>query len=215
MLFTILIILIAISLIINYYPSKEKSNFNEICKGNIALVGNGPISDEQRNIINSSDCIIRINNSRNKLPHERTDILVLRDNVIHLSDKDTILWPVIPWCKNLKDYKVSYSKLIKPIKIYDEVHCPDKKNDPNIKYWKSNKVFKECIKDNKHGDSYSGISTGTAVISELMKNDAIVKLDVFGMNFNGHPRHLDFVDKEVTDKCCTKCIFHKTPVQEY
>ncbi len=38
---------------------------------------------------------------------------------------------------------------------------------------------------------------------------------LIGMNFNGHPRHLDFVDKELTYTCCTKCIFHKTPVQEY
>ena len=68
---------------------------SNVCKGSIAVVGNGPISESDRDLINSHNCVIRFNDQRNKLKDDKTDVLVLRYNTLHLSHNDLIIWPVI------------------------------------------------------------------------------------------------------------------------
>jgi len=182
-----------------------------VCEGSIAVVGNGPISEADRDLINAQNCIIRFNDQKNKLENERTDVLVLRNNTLHLSQKDSTLLPVIPFCKTIEEYQVKYSKLIKPIYVHEET-CND---DPNVQEMKSNKVYNNCIKQNLHGDATSGVSTGTAVLSSLQDDDNVESINVFGMNFNGGWWHVDFNDPNLSHICCTKCIFQKTNKEQY
>uniref|UniRef100_A0A6C0IY35 Uncharacterized protein n=1 Tax=viral metagenome TaxID=1070528 RepID=A0A6C0IY35_9ZZZZ len=186
-------------------------SLSNVCEGSIAVVGNGPISKADRYFINSQNCIIRFNDQKNKLKDERTDVLVLRNNTIHLSQKDSTIWPVIPFCKTIEDYQVKYHKLIKPIHVYEDL-CDD---DRNVQEMKSKKVYNNCIKQNIHGNATSGISTGTAVLSSLQNDDNIESINVFGMNFNGGWWHVDFNDPNLSNICCTKCIFHKTRMEQY
>lgn len=182
---------------------------SSVCEGNIAVVGNGPISEEDRSLINKQDCIIRFNDQKNKLEHERTDVLVLRNNTLHISQRDDILLPVIPFCKTIDDYEVKYFRMITPIHVYEQI-C-----EHNVEEIKSKKVYSNCIKQARHGDATSGVSTGTAVLSSLQYDDTVKYINVFGMNFNGGWWHVDFNDPNLSNICCTKCIFHKTHVDDY
>jgi hypothetical protein len=184
---------------------------SSVCKGSIAVVGNGPISEADRAFINAQDCIIRFNDQKNKLEHERTDVLVVRNNALHVSQKDSTLLPVIPFCKTIDEYDAKYNKLIKPIYVYEE-QC---NNDPNVKEMKSKKVYSNCIKQKFHGDATSGVSTGTALLSSLENDKDVESINVFGMNFNGGWWHVDFNDPNLSNICCTKCIFHKTSMDQY
>ena len=184
---------------------------SSVCEGNVAVVGNGPISEEDRNLINKQNCIIRFNDQKSKLEHERIDVLVLRNNTLHISKRDDIIWPVIPFCKTIDDYEVRYSKMIKPIYVFEEV-CD---HEPNVQEMKSKKVYSNCIKQARHGDGTSGVSTGSAVLSSLQNDDTVESINVFGMNFNGGWWHVDFNDPNLSNICCTKCIFHKTRGDEY
>lgn len=71
------------------------------------------------------------------------------------------------------------------------------------------------IKQNLHGDATSGVSTGTAVLSTLQNDDNVESINVFGMNFNGGFWHVDFNDPNLSNICCTKCVFHKTSIEQY
>lgn len=209
--YTITIVLIIIFVVVYVQLQTKYIALSNVCEGSIAVVGNGPISESDRDFINSQNCVIRFNDQKNKLKYDRTDVLVLRNNTLHLSQKDFTIWPVIPFCKNIEDYQVRYHKLIKPIQVYEDL-CV---NDPNIKEMKSKKVYNNCIKQNLHGDATSGVSTGTAVLSILQNDDNVDSINVFGMNFNGGWWHVDFNDPNLSNICCTKCVFHKTSIEQY
>lgn len=202
-------IFIIITLLIYMYPNYIE--LSSICYGDIAVVGNGPINQEDRNLINTHDCVIRFNDQKNKLEHEKTDVLVLRNNTLHLSNAASTVLPVLPFCKNIYEYSVNYSKMIRPIYVYEDM-CS---TDSNVEEWRSKKVFENCIKNSRHADSSSGVSTGTALLSFLQSDDSVTSVNVFGMNFNGGWWHLDFNDPNLTNVCCTKCNFHRTRVNEY
>ena len=75
------------------------------------------------------------------------------------------------------------------------------------------KIYPNCFKEARHGDSPIGPSTGTALLSTLQDDDTVNSINVFGMNFNGDhigSFHVDFIDMNLTNICCTKCIFHET-----
>lgn len=205
------VILILIFTVVYVQVQTRYIALSSVCEGNIAVVGNGPISEEDRKLINKNDCIIRFNDQKNKLEHEKTDVLVLRNNTLHISQPDNIILPVIPFCKNIDDYDVKYSKMIKPIHVYEET-CQD---EHNVVEMKSKKVYSNCIKQARHGDTTSGVSTGTAVLSILQNDDNVKSIHVFGMNFNGGWWHVDFNDPNLSNICCAKCVFHKTSIEQY
>ena len=185
-------------------------DFSQVCSGKIAVVGNGPINESDRKFINQHDCVIRFNDEKNKMPHEKTDVLVLRNNALHLASKHVVVLPVIPYCKDITDYLQNVSNLIEPIHVYEPV-C--KGGDSQT--WVTKQVFKDCIKTSRHADSSSGVSSGTALLSRLQDDASVQKVNVFGMNFNGGWWHVDFNDINLTHVCCTKCKFHPTRVNEY
>ena len=207
----ITIIFIIIFAVIYVKMQTRYFELSTVCKGSIAVVGNGPISEADRDLINSQNCIIRFNDQKNKLTDERTDVLVLRNHTLHLSQINSTILPVIPFCKTIEDYKLKCKKFVKPIYVYEEM-CD---YDLNVQEMKSKRVYNNCIKHNLHGDAKYGISTGTAVLSSLQNDDNIESINVFGMNFNGKSWHVDFNDQNLSNICCTKCVFHKTNIEQY
>ena len=208
---TFLICIFSITVSFVMYIQPGYVDLSSVCNGSIAVVGNGPVNEEDRKLINNHSCVIRFNDQKNKLEHERTDVLVLRNNTLHISQPDSIVLPVIPFCNNINQYDVKYSKMITPIQVYEDV-CH---NEPNVEEFRSKMVYSNCIKHSRHGDATSGVSTGTALLSNLQNDDSVESVNVFGMNFNGGWWHVDFNDPNLSNICCTKCTFHKTSVNEY
>ena len=67
-------------------PDKDNKQYNmfpklrDMCSNTIAIVGNGPLSEEQRQQINSGKftCVIRFNDLKNKKTDDRMDIHIVR-----------------------------------------------------------------------------------------------------------------------------------------
>jgi hypothetical protein len=196
------------------YAQTRQTVLKNVCEGNIAVVGNGPISESQRKIINNYDCIIRFNDEKNKLNGERTDLLVLRNNTLFLGTADVNVLPVIPFCKKHLLNRLHYKKILPPVYVYENT-CEDA---PGAIEMSKKKIYPNCFKEARHGDSPIGPSTGTALLSTLQDDDTVKSINVFGMNFNGDfigAFHVDFIDMNLTNICCTKCIFHETFNDEY
>lgn len=66
-----------------------------------------------------------------------------------------------------------------------------------------------------HNWTTMGPSTGALVIDYLENVPHIRSIDVFGMNWNGHHPHNDFLDRTIIRRCCLKCTIHRTPDTVY
>ena len=208
--FTVILVVILMAM----YAQTRKTVLNKICQGNIAVIGNGPINDSQRKMINNHDCIIRFNDQKNKLYDERTDLLVLRNNTLDLGTADVNVLPVIPFCQKYLLNQLQYKKMLPPTYVYEDV-CED---HPDATEMRKKKIYPNCFKEARHGDSPIGPSTGTALLSTLQDDENVKSINVFGMNFNGeliNSFHVDFIDINLSNICCTKCIFHETVNNEY
>ena len=75
-------VILLVSLVI--YQNYITYNSNKKINGTVAVVGNGPISEEDRKNINKFDTIIRFNDMKNKNAGEKTSIQVVRQ----ISPKD-------------------------------------------------------------------------------------------------------------------------------
>ena len=192
---------------------------DEICKGSVALVGNGPISEEDRAKIESFDCVVRFNDMKNKRPGERSDVHVSR----YLKDKDrfpgmeknegefvvpvTISERHVHRAPELRD-----KKLLPTLLVYETLH--NGKNDVGSEA----RIFENCSSCKEsclHSQRPCGPSTGTAVIDHLEKSHAVVSIDTFGMNWNGTDCHIDFKHSDTVPTCCSKCNIHATPRTSY
>ena len=67
-----------------------------------------------------------------------------------------------------------------------------------------------CHDECYHNASAWGPSTGSAVIDYLEYLTTVDRIDVFGMNWRGNSKHIDFMDPTIVKRCCTKCVFHDT-----
>lgn len=195
----------------------------------IAVVGNGPLTEEDRHKINKMGCIIRFNSMLNKLKTERVDVLALRGHTFNLSKDTHTIWPVMDiGCDNNTLQELKYDIMINPIYAYGG------KGNNTCKWplkWKSAKhkenynpdelttkvLFKNCKQQIKQGDSLAGPSTGVIIIDYLENHKMIKKgnVNIFGMNWNGRKTLVDFKFPNLVKDCCTKCIIHETQSQKY
>ena len=212
----LLIVLVLIRLKDNkvFYKIKYKS-IEKLISGSVAVVGNGPLSNQDRYNIDKADYVIRFNDLKNYKYGERCDIHAIRYNNgtfsgLNLSPKNSIILPVSP-----NNYVVYNSDVLcnmeglPPLLIYDSSVSNDL--DKNVAIFENSNCGKECIQSS----SEYGPSTGTAVIDLLERCNSINKIEVYGMNWNGTIGHLDFKNPTIVEKFCTKCNIHRTPSSKY
>lgn len=199
----------------NYSPISPKNAWQ------VAVVGNGPISESQREMINNCQCIIRFNDAKNRRSNERTDVQVVRRQ-LGLGRIDRMFWKYyIPdgvysfyLDATPRTWVPSYYGLKNLIEGVEIGIVGSKFEDDNI-------LFPGCNKCNNSPCFYSisnyGASSGALVIDGLDSMDNIKELHIFGMNWNrGIPgEHVDFDYPNLVKECCKKCIFHKTPNNKY
>lgn len=212
-----LIIVIILICIFNkkvFYKIKYTS-VEKFINGSVAVVGNGPLSNEDRYNISKADCVIRFNDLKNFKRGERCDIHAIRYTLgrypgINLSPKHAKILPVSP-----NNFSVFNSRDLcnveglPPLLIYD----PRANNDlhENVSIFENSNCGKECIQSSS---SY-GPSTGAVVIDMLEKLNSVNKINVYGMNWNGTTKHIDFKNPTIVQKFCSKCNIHPTQNNKY
>ena len=212
---------------------------SDVCTGRIAVVGNGPLSEEQRAEINDPsryDCIVRFNDRKNMKPGERTTVHAVRDipAKTFFQEARRKISHVLPF--------VSYSSrkvpgidspesgvYVQPVTArFEEVRRQFEGHDvlPPIFVSErgtdipSRSYFPGCnacqtIYNCESSSTSAGPSTGTSVIEVLNASQSTSYMDVFGMNWNGGNHHFDFKQPDLVSTCCDKCIIHPTVTHEY
>ena len=189
----------------------------DACKSKeITVVGNGPLSPDDRQMIEQSACIFRFNDRKNMLAGDRTDVHVVRDNTIHAINRaqqdDVCILPIAArWSTldKLNDLRNQDYKLLEPLLIYESYHKKDKVIDDSAV------IFPSCKAKSFHAEQVHGPTSGAAVIDWLEQDPSVETIHVFGMNWNKRDPHVDFVKKKLVETCCTKCEFHKTESPSY
>ena len=232
--YVILFIVIIIAVRV-YFPPEDNTFVKNVLKGlpnhspifpmdawQVAVVGNGPISENDRKKINECQCIIRFNDAKNRRPNERTDLQIVRRQ-LGIGRIDRMFWKYYvpkgvytmyitePWVN------LSFHGLENPLGSIDVGKRGSQLRDDIS-------LFPGCNKCNDNPCTYSltdwGPSSGALMIDSLESMDNIKQIHVFGMNWNpldqgARAHHLDFEYPDLVKNCCKKCIFHKTPTDEY
>ena len=224
--YLLLAIVILVSIVIYriFYKNKKLS-------GTIAVVGNGPISEEDRKNINKFDTIIRFNDMKNKTRKEKTSIHVVRQ----ISPKDDFFGktsikrevPII-LIATKKEYA---EKCNQKYNMLDYIIVNEPSRD-SYEAGKDNEMFQGCSLCKTEScleiDSDLGPSSGIVILDYLDKNSNIDKIEVFGMNWNFHLKNYGGGDKiydtklhhmgnegKIVNSCCKKCIIHTPPKETY
>lgn len=173
----------------------------------VTVVGNGPLSDDDRSQINSSMCVIRFNDMKNKRHNENVSLVAIRDNMFHQAPKNIPILAVV----------TDFSRMLSTDKqMIDEsiiIHEPFLQKPGNIIEDKA--LFPNCHEIHHHSETIHGPSTGTSVIDHLESDQRVERIDVYGMNWNSKHAHVDFKYPHLVPECCSKCVIHPTPSSEY
>ena len=165
---------------------------------NICVVGNGPLSDSQRrDIKNEESCpfVIRFNDMKNKESNDKTSLQVAREREnthIYEGYNTTDTHPVILVGNHASIDMKDNSRVIDRIELQNE----------------NMDVFENCrIKVKKP-------TSGTLLLNYLNTNyDGEIK--IYGMNWNMFDNTHDKRERILIEKCCKRCIVHKTPNNSY
>ena len=202
---------------------------HQVCNGRIAVVGNGPLREEDRKLIQDDslfDCVVRFNDRKNLRDGERTTVHVVRDKreqspfgllfgrrVVPgvVEGEQVFVQPITHYPDKIKN-KFSSSTVLPPMLVKESNSGSDR--IPAERY------FPDCEKCKgtdrcSTGSSPNGPSSGTVIINALNASPFTSSLDVFGMNWNGPSWHFDFRDPTIVRDCCDKCTIHETSTSEY
>lgn len=198
------------------------NKFQKTLNSKVAIVGNGPLYNKDIAKILECNLIIQFNHAEHyhkinrcdilavRPREEKTDKLFLVNNTLKTIKKETYILPITITNDNIKLFKKTKNKLLKPILIYEDSYKKNSELSGNTSLFNLNE------EKYQQKNTLYGPSSGAALISEIDKIDSIDKIYIFGMNFNGGPQyHLDFKYPFLVKKHCQKCIFHPTPNQGY
>lgn len=189
-------------------PSRPPSATNKTENLAMCLVGNGPLSQDDRTFFASKqncDTVVRFNDAKNLRQGERCDLHVVRAvkdgywGTSHSHPAFPLQAPlfVIGGTGELPRGRNVYTRLMSAGNhVFD--HC---------------KGCKGCITD---GATHPWLfQSGAYVLSFFQDHPMVGKIHTFGMNFkNDSPEHASFSAQDVRD-CCSKCVVHKTYKMTY
>tara|TARA_B110000046_G_C12957708_1_gene383075 strand:+ start:697 stop:1344 length:648 start_codon:yes stop_codon:yes gene_type:complete len=189
----------------------------ELCTGKVAVVGNGPISEEDRQEINRDyDCVVRFNDMKTYRKGDALTVQVSRD--VHgympgVNKADVPLWPVAH-----NSDVVAHNGALRGRNVLDPLLVHESSNGDENEIV-DGVLFPGCdacdSRECRHSESRAGPSTGALVLNALERSPAVDSLHVYGMNWNGGAHHVDFKHPNVVADCCTKCVIHRTANEEY
>ena len=198
------------------------NKFQTTLSSKVAVVGNGPLYNKDIAKILKCDLIIQFNHAVHYHKINRCDILAVRpreentdklfmvNNTLKTIKEETYILPITITNDNIKLFKKSKNKLLKPILVYEYI------NKKNSELSGNTSLFNLKKEKYQQKNALYGPSSGAVLISEIDKIKSIDEIYIFGMNFKGGSTyHLDFKYPFLVKKHCQKCIFHPTPNQEY
>lgn len=173
----------------------------------IAVVGNGPISQLDRNSIATHKFVVRFNDMNNLRRGETTTLRVMRHPSappkVHV---DAPIWHVGPMMSPLWSDQITT--------LGYEFHLGARNEAPP-----TSRIFPHCncgpsCLENKKS-AWAGASTGAVALSVLEGMPEVKKMNVYGMNWAGESYHIDFQNRTLVKSCCTTCRFHQTSSSAY
>lgn len=201
----------------------------------VAVVGNGPLHEEDRPRIDAYRNVIRFNDAKNLRPGERTTVHV------HPYDHERLRSPQASAHSHLwgihnrwqhATQRHNYSVVTLNYQSYeDDVPALDWKrlftgHGPRLPqtlgpWGKTTRIFEGCT--NCNGDrcllsnGWLGLSAGGLVIEALnaLDDPPLEEIAVFGMNWQGEVGHTDFRDPTLVPDCCARCVIHATASGTY
>ena len=160
------------------------------------VVGNGPLSDNDRRNISHCETVVRFNDLRNMQRGERVDVHVIRE----WKDTDVYAGSFFDGCFNTS------------VVCIGKRACKQKRNILTTGVYRRD-VFRNCTQHsvdvNKHP------STGTIYLSWLQEHANVKRIDVFGMNWNMPLFQHSANEASIVHACCSKCVIHPTPSSSY
>ena len=174
---------------------------------NITVVGNGPISENDRQKINDGKCVLRFNDMKNKRQGDKVSFVAVRDNMYNHVSTDVPLLPIIT------DFNRSLPKtnlIIDPPVVAHEPYLQNQNNKIDDRM-----LFSECKESKHHSETIHGPSSGALVLDYLNSDPRIEYIHVYGMNWNAGKFHVDFKYPGLVKTCCDKCVFHDTNGASY
>ena len=166
----------------------------------VCVVGNGPLSEDDKKNIEKCDMVYRFNDLKNYKDGDKIDVHVMRE-----------------W-ENTHKYSGEHMVLNTP-KCYVGMHAKEDAQSDTECIIQTNgirslNVFTDCTEPHQKRISRNP-STGTMLLSELQKNEQISSIDVYGMNWAfGILNHAD-EEANLIGTCCTKCNINKTHSDSY
>jgi hypothetical protein len=209
----------------------KDSMLSRVCHGDVAVVGNGPLTPQDRERINGPefDCIVRFNDRKNMKEHDRTTIHAVRDipernnsllswlfrgeqRIVPglLPGENVFVQPVTARPDKIHDKFVNTTMLLPPMLIRE--HGSDVASET---YFPSCELCRSGEYDCRTSATRSGPSTGAVLINALEAQPSTTSIHVFGMNWNGGDHHIDFKQPNLVSDCCSKCTVHPTANASY
>jgi len=191
----------------------------------IVVVGNGPLSEDDRAAINRSANVVRFNDLNYWRPGEPVNLRVVRFPSAKPPKNpcSAPIWAMTTKPQFLPANTTTLSWLYEPLLTHRmrfrfwEALKP--MEHQVLEAWESSiKIFDGCEGCGLHchtNQTSSGASTGAWALSELHALSQVHSLDVYGMNWGGGTEHVDFFYPDVVGTCCTKCTIHATPTSNY
>jgi hypothetical protein len=191
-----------ILILINIWYLLTRSRLSEsfFNKTTIAVVGNGQLSEKDREKINNHDIICRFNDVKNHNFLDRTDILFVRQDgstgkihglnnyATNIRCKELVF--IGSWNEHYENLKAHNNTPINIINIYED-HCS---KESSINKCILNDNADIIFENKKHVVPHTAcyLSSGTLAISYLLEKFPEANLEIFGMNWAfqhaGHPK---------------------------
>ena len=192
----------------------------------VAVVGNGPLRNEDRPRIAAHRNIIRFNDVKNMWPGERVTIHVgIR---LELAAANASRWAIVNRWQDVDTQAYALISLnygeqqSAPWLDLGRLFSGERYRPETLGPWADTlRVFPQCA--NCTGDrcllahGYSGMSSGGTVIEQLDALEPPLELiEVFGMNWNEDCKNnLDFKDRTLIRDCCARCVIYPTASDRY
>jgi hypothetical protein len=191
------------------------------CHGTVAVVGNGPLREEDRRRIRSEyDCVVRFNDLKNYRDGEPVTVHATRfargtfpgiDLLPH-----ALLLPIAT-----DDAIVDAHLGVHAARLLPTLHIREPVTETSTEEREHRALFAGCDAclsgqlECTQSSTTSGPSAGAAVIDHLERTPSVDAIHVYGMNWNGGKHHVDFVQPDLVPTCCHKCTIHPTASDDY
>lgn len=195
----------------------------------VAVVGNGPLSPADRIAINNHTNVVRFNDYYRKNYVQGDKITVhcsTIDQFAHpWANPNATKWAVAAQLRHLDADSKFYTWSMNPsqVRVYGKkffwsVALGLEPASILAPWFETHRLFRNCFRCgdrclSKHKES--GFSKGAIALSALEDDAGVAHVDVFGMNWNGRPGHVDFLYPTLVPECCSKCTIHPTPTTDY